>query len=296
MLGVTFHDDPLRVAERGRLAEDVIRHADLADVVKQSAAPQRREILGSDGQLRDDELHVLDHAARMTFGLAVADVERIGQRLQRRVVGALGLRERGAERLRLRHDLTRRPHVDAAQDQPQEKRGQRDDRRGRHLHLAKRAIDQREVAPHDRGTDKAVAFTHRYPHLQRTHERRRRCSPCGGGGMIVLVRRTRSRDRVVRRVGRRGIRVSGVSDDVGALGIRAAREGGGETIVRSGIDATADLGLVVREDDRAVRVEELRGDDVVDREVERDDRLEELALVVGQGPLEHVLFEDGAKV
>ena len=114
--------------------------------------------------------------------------------------------------------------------------------------------------------------------------------------MVVLVRRIRTRHRVVRRAGRRGIRVSGVSDDVGALGIRAAREGGGQTIVRSGIDATADLSLVVREDDRAVRVEELRGDDVIDREVEGDNRLEELALVIGQGPLEHVLFENGAEV
>src|SRR2546423_132955 len=80
----------------------------------------------------------------MAFGLAVPDIERVRQGLQRRVVRALGLSESDSEGLRLRHDLARRPHVDAPENEPEEERRQRDDRRRRHLHLPKGAsIDVR---------------------------------------------------------------------------------------------------------------------------------------------------------
>ena len=63
MLGVTFHDDPLGFAQRSRLAQDIVRNANLADVVEKCAAPQRRHVTGRDRKLRDDELHVLDDPA-----------------------------------------------------------------------------------------------------------------------------------------------------------------------------------------------------------------------------------------
>ena len=163
MLGVTLHEHPLGVTQRSRFAEDVVGHADLADVVKERAAAQHREVLGGHGELADDQLHVLDHATRMTLGLAVPNVQRVRERLQRRVVRALGLGEGRLERVRLGHDLSGRAHVNAAQHQPEEERGGRDDHRGRHLHLPEGPVDRRQVSPHDRRTDDAVAFAHRDP-------------------------------------------------------------------------------------------------------------------------------------
>src|SRR2546430_899739 len=78
---------------------------------------------------------------------------------------------------------------------------------------------------------------------------------------------TGSRNGAVRRASGRGIRISRVADYVSTFGVGEAREGGREALVRGGVDAAADLGLVVREHDGVVRIEELRGDDVVDREV-----------------------------
>ncbi len=59
---------------------------------------------------------------------------------------------------------------------------------------------------------------------------------------------------------------------------------------------TTDLALVVREDDRALRIEELRSYDVVDREVERDDELQQFAFLGRERPLEYVLLEYGTEV
>jgi hypothetical protein len=62
------------------------------------------------------------------------------------------------------------------------------------------------------------------------------------------------------------------------------------------VDPPTELALVVGEDDGALGVEELGPYDVVDREVELDDHLQQIALLGVERPLEHILFEHRTEV
>ena len=55
-----LHRVPLVLGERARLAEDVVRYADLADVVEERATAERRVLLDWDLQALGDELSSQD--------------------------------------------------------------------------------------------------------------------------------------------------------------------------------------------------------------------------------------------
>jgi len=87
---------PLALRQRSRLAQDVIGHPDLPDVVEERATPERRVRRLGHVQAVGDELHVPHDPTRVTVSLGVAHIERAGQGGEGRVLRALGLGEGGA--------------------------------------------------------------------------------------------------------------------------------------------------------------------------------------------------------
>src|SRR5688500_12151794 len=87
-----------------------------------------------------------------------------------------------------------------------------------------------------------------------------------------------------------------VGDDGPALSGAHASERGVEPRLQARIETATDLVPVVRKDDGAAAIEELRRNGVVDREVERHIAPQLLLLVGRESTEEHVVLEDGAEV
>ena len=78
-LGVLAHLGLLRGVERARLAEDRVRHADLADVVDDAGVAHALAAVGGEAERAGRALGVAGDRLRVRGGAGVADVQRLGQ-------------------------------------------------------------------------------------------------------------------------------------------------------------------------------------------------------------------------
>ncbi len=81
------HDDPFFIGEFAGLEQDVIRDAELADVVQQRAASHLDPLLIADPHLFRQPQAEFGHAAGVTFGLLVAQVHRTRPAFNGGIVG-----------------------------------------------------------------------------------------------------------------------------------------------------------------------------------------------------------------
>src|SRR5215510_16246790 len=82
------HAYPLFFRELRRLAQDRIRHADLADVVQQRSKLQRLHLFTFQSVLTSESQTVADHAFRVSVSFRVSGFECRSQRFERGAISA----------------------------------------------------------------------------------------------------------------------------------------------------------------------------------------------------------------
>src|SRR5262245_24071603 len=82
------HAHPLFFSELRRLAQNRIRHTDLADVMQQRTKLQRLHIFTAQTVFASESQTVSDHAFRVTMSFRVSGFECSSQRLECGAVGA----------------------------------------------------------------------------------------------------------------------------------------------------------------------------------------------------------------
>jgi hypothetical protein len=82
---VPLHDHPLRVVERAGLVEDLLRDADLADVVEETAETERAQALGRELELAADLDGIVGDALGVALGVGVLRLDRVRERDQDRL-------------------------------------------------------------------------------------------------------------------------------------------------------------------------------------------------------------------
>ena len=153
---VRAHLGPLLVAERRGLAEDVLRDADLSDVVEERAELHGRHLVGTEAERPRHSDGVLHRRRRAAVGVVVLRGERAEQGRDDRHVrllevrgGALQALVRKHQLLVARAQLRRLRHIELERVPGDEQR-QDEDERADH---AERLVREREGRAIDRGRD-----------------------------------------------------------------------------------------------------------------------------------------------
>ncbi len=89
---VAMHDLPLGVVERAGLVDDLLRHRDLADVVKKRRELDVAALVRVEAELVGDGERKLDHAAAVAAGVGVVGLDHIAKQHRRALVGAAQLK------------------------------------------------------------------------------------------------------------------------------------------------------------------------------------------------------------